>query len=46
MVLRKLDSLMNETRPFSYTAHKDKLEMDKRPQHEAGIYQNPRGPHT
>ena len=31
MVLEKLDSHMqkNETGPFSYTIHKDKLKMDK-----------------
>ena len=31
MVLGKLDSYMqkNETRPFSYTIHKDKLKIDK-----------------
>ena len=32
---------MNETRPFSYTIHKDKLETDKRLQCETGIHQNP-----
>ena len=32
MVLGKLDSHMqkNETRPFSYTIHKDKLKIDER----------------
>ena len=47
MVLGKLDSYIqkNETRAFSYTIHKDKLKMDKRPQYEAGIHQNPRGEH-
>ena len=29
MVLGKLDVQKNETRPFSYTRHKDKLKMDK-----------------
>ena len=43
----KLDSHIqkNETGPFSYTIHKDKLKVDKRLQREAGIYQNPRGEH-
>ena len=47
MVLEKLDSYVwkNDTQPFSYTIHKDKFEMDKRPQREAGIYQNPIGEH-
>ena len=47
MVLGKLDSHMwkNDTGPFSYTIHKDKLEMDERPQCETGIHQNHRGEH-
>ena len=45
MMSEKLDSYMpkNETGPFSYTIHKDKLKMDERPKCETGIYQNPRG---
>ena len=35
----------NETRPFSYIIHKDKLKMGERPQCETGIRQNPRGEH-
>ena len=47
MVLRKLDSHMwkNETGPFSYIIHKDKLKMDERPKCKTGIHQNPRGEH-
>ena len=47
MVLRKLDSHMqkNETVPFVYTIHKNRLKMDERPKFETGIYQNPRGEH-
>ena len=47
MVLEKLDSHMqkNETGPFSYTIHKDKLKMDERAKCETGIHQNPRGDH-
>ena len=47
MVLGKLDSHMqkNETGPFSYTIHKDKLKMDERPQCDTGIHQNSRGEH-
>uniref|UniRef100_A0A8C0N255 Ubiquitin conjugating enzyme E2 E2 n=2 Tax=Canis lupus familiaris TaxID=9615 RepID=A0A8C0N255_CANLF len=45
MVLGKLDSHVqkNETRPFSYTIHKDKLKMDERSKCETRIHQNPRG---
>ena len=32
----------NETGPFSYTIHKDKLKIYERPQCETGIHQNPR----
>ena len=48
MVLGKLDSNMqkNETRPFSYTIHKDKLKMDERSKCETRIHQNPRGEHS
>ena len=37
MVLGKLDSHMqkNETGPFSYTIHKDKLKIDERPKQES-----------
>ena len=44
----KLDSYMqkNETGPLSHTIHKDKLQMDERPQCETGIHQNPRGEHS
>ena len=44
MVLGKLDShmLKNETGPFSYTTHKDKLKMDERSKCETRIHQNPR----
>ena len=47
MVLGKLDGHMqkNETGPFSYTIHKNKLQMDERPQCETGIHQNPREEH-
>ena len=43
----KLDSHMwkNDTGPFSYTIHKDKLEMDERPKYETGIHQNLGGEH-
>ena len=43
MVLRKLDSHMqkNETGPFPYTTHKNRLQMDERPQCEKGTHQNP-----
>ena len=38
MVLGELDSNMQktETRPLSYTIHKDKLKMDERPECETG----------
>ena len=44
MLLWKLDSHMqeNETGPFSYTRHKNRLKMDERPECERGIHQNPR----
>ena len=47
MVLEKLDSDIqkNETGPFSYTTHKNKLKMDERPKCETGIHQNRRGEH-
>ena len=47
MVLGKLDSNMqkNETRPLSYTIHKNKLKMDEKPKCEAGIHQHPKGEH-
>ena len=43
MVLGKLDSHVqkNETGPFSYTIHKDKLKMVERSTCEARIHQNP-----
>ena len=45
MVLGELDSNMqkNETRPLSYTIHKNKLKMDKGPECETGNHQDPRG---
>ena len=45
MVLGELVSNMqkNETRPLSYTIHKNKLKMDEGPKCEAGNHQNPRG---
>ena len=45
MVLGELDSNMqkDETRPLSYTIHKNKLKMDKGPERETGNRQNPRG---
>ena len=46
MVLGELDSNMqkNESRPLSYTIHKNKLKMDKGPEiGETGNHQNPRG---
>ena len=44
MVLGELDSNVqkNETRPLSYTIHKNKLKMDKGPECETGNHQNPR----
>ena len=40
----ELDSNMkNETRPLSYTMHKNKLKMDERPKCKTGSHQNPRG---
>ena len=43
-VLGELDSDVqkNETRPLSYTIHKNKLEMDERPKCEIGSHQYPR----
>ena len=35
----------NETRPLSYTRHKDKLKMDERSKCETRFHQNPRGEH-
>ena len=45
VVLGKLESNMqkNEPGPLSYTIHKNKLKMDKRPQCKTGSHQNPRG---
>ena len=45
MVLGELDSNMqkNETRPLSYTIHKNKLKMDERPECEPGNHQTPGG---
>ena len=46
MVLGELDSNRqkeNETRPLSYTIHKNKLKMDEGPERETGHHQNPRG---
>ena len=42
MVLGDLDSNMqkNETRPLSYTIHKNKLKMDEGPECETGNHQN------
>ena len=47
MVLGKLDSHMqkNETGPFPYTTHKNRLQMVERPQCETGVHQNPKGEH-
>ena len=47
MVLGKLDSHVqkNETRPFFYIIHKDKLKMDERSNSETRIHQNPTGEH-
>ena len=43
MVLGKLDSHMqkNETGPFPYTTHKNRLKMDERSQCETGLHLNP-----
>ena len=45
MVLGELERNLhkNETRPLSYTIHKDKLKMDEGPECETGNHQNPRG---
>ena len=45
MVLGELDGnrQKNETRPLSYTIHKNKLKMDKGPGCEIGNHQKPRG---
>ena len=45
MVLGKLDSdtQKNEPGPLSYTIHKNKLKMDKRPKCKTGSHQNPQG---
>ena len=47
MVLGTLDSNMqkNETRPLSYTTHKNKFKMDEKPKCETENHQNPRGEH-
>ena len=47
MVLGKLDIHMqkNETRPLSFTIHKNKLKMDERFKCETRFHQNPRGEH-
>ena len=45
MLLKKLDSYIqkNESGPFHYSLHKEKLRMDERHQRETGIHQNLRG---
>ena len=45
MVLGELDSNMqkDETRPLSYTIHKNELKMDEGPGCETGNHQNSRG---
>ena len=45
MVLGELDSNMqkNDTRPLSYTIHKNKIKIDEGPEYETGNHQNPRG---
>ena len=45
MVLGELDNNVqkNETRPLSYTIHKNKLKMDEGPECETGNHQNSRG---
>ena len=45
MVLGELDSNMqkDETRPRSYTTHKNKLKMDEGPECETGNHQKPTG---
>ena len=35
----------DETRPLSFTIHKDKLKIDKRSKCETRVHQNPRGEH-
>ena len=47
MLLGQLDSHMqkNETGPFPYAIHKNRLKMEERAQCETGIHQNPRGEH-
>ncbi|XP_064444502.1 histone H2B type 2-F-like isoform X7 [Mirounga angustirostris] len=35
----------NETGPFPYTTHKNRLQMVERPQCETGVHQNPKGEH-
>ena len=45
-MLEKLDShVQNETRPSSYTRHKDKPKMDERSKCETRIHPNPREEH-
>ena len=43
MMLGELDSNMqrNETRPLSYTIHKNRLKVDNGPECETGNHQNP-----
>ena len=38
-----IHSQKNETRPLSFTIHKDKLKMDERSNCETRVHQNPRG---
>ena len=47
MLVGKLDIHMqkNETRPLSFTIHKDKLKMDERSKCETRVHQNPKGEH-
>ena len=47
MILGNLDSHVqrNETGQFSYTIHKNKFKMNKRPKCETENQQNPRGEH-
>ena len=40
-----IHSQKNETRPLSFTIHKDKLKMDERSQCETRVSQNPRVEH-
>ena len=47
MVLEDLDSYMqkNETRPTSYTMHKNKLKVDERLKYNLQHHKTPRGEH-